>query len=140
LNELKFQILGSVGAHRGEEAVELGPPKQRAFLALLLVHPGRDVSRERLVDELWPEDPPPTAVKALQVFASRLRKALGTESSLLVTRGKGYALQIDPEIVDAARFERLVSEGQAALDAGRARQAQGDPAGSARALARRSAR
>jgi DNA-binding SARP family transcriptional activator len=63
-----FHILGSIEAVR-DVKLGLGPPKQRAFLALLLVRLNRVVSRAQLGDERWPEDPPATAVKALQVFA-----------------------------------------------------------------------
>jgi predicted ATPase/DNA-binding SARP family transcriptional activator len=107
-----------VGAERGGAELRLGPPKQRAFLALLLTHLNQTVSRDQLVDGLWPETPPPTAVKTLQVFASGLRKALAEEAGLLVTRGQGYSFDLDPERLDAARFERLLAEGQAALSAG----------------------
>ncbi|MEN3341670.1 MAG: hypothetical protein V7644_1074 [Actinomycetota bacterium] len=119
MERVTFGILGSLAAERGGLALQLGPPGQRAFLALLLVHLNRVVPRERLVDELWPDEPPATAVKALQVFASRLRKELGDEAGILVTRGQGYVLELEPDRLDAARFGGLLSAGRAALDDGR---------------------
>ena len=91
------------------------------MLAILLLHRGETVSVDRIVDLLWGERPPATAVKTVQVYVSHLRKALGDD--VLVSSRGGYALAVDAERVDAARFERLVEEGRAALaadDAGRA--------------------
>jgi len=88
------------------------------------------VSRARLVEELWGEDPPETAAKMVQIYVSRLRKLLEGErasGTSLVTRPPGYVLRVDPESVDASRFERLVREGREAL-------AAGDPGGASRAL------
>ena len=65
--------------------------RQRAVLAILLLHRGEVVSVDRVVDELWGERPPDTATKTVQVYVSRLRKALG--DGVLVTRGGGYALE-----------------------------------------------
>src|SRR3954454_3456627 len=96
------RILGPVEAEREGSRIQLGPPKQRAFLALLLLNLNQTVSRERLVDQLWPDDPPPTAVKALQVYVSRLRKELASDAGCLVTRGSGYALECDPALLDAS--------------------------------------
>jgi predicted ATPase/DNA-binding SARP family transcriptional activator len=110
-----FRILGSLEAERDGVALQLGPPGQRAFLALLLVNLNRVVPRERLIDELWPDDPPATAVKALQVFASRLRREFGDEAGILVTRGQGYLVELEDDLLDARRFERLVENGREAL-------------------------
>jgi predicted ATPase/DNA-binding SARP family transcriptional activator len=77
-------------------------------LALLLLNANRVVSRERLIDELWGDDPPETARAMVQVYVSRLRKLL--PKGTLVTRPPGYLLEVDPEHVDLTRFERLLGE------------------------------
>ncbi len=99
--------------------------RQRAVLAILLLHRREVVSADRIADELWGERPPDTAIKTVQVYVSRLRKELG--EGVLVTRGGGYALEVDADQVDADRFERLAAEGREALD-------QGDPHGAAEHL------
>ena len=94
----------------------LAGPKQRALLAVLLLPRGEVVSIDRLIDELWGERPPASAAKAMQVYVSNLRKALG--DGLLVTRGRGYMLEAGRGQLDVDRFEALVSEGRDALAAG----------------------
>ena len=109
---LDFRVLGPIEAVDDGRPVALGGSKQRALLALLLIHPNETVSSDRLVDELWGERPPGTPSKTLQVSVSRLRKALGDD--LIVTRDYGYELRVDPDSLDSRRFERLVAEGTAA--------------------------
>jgi DNA-binding SARP family transcriptional activator len=95
----------------GEAEVPVGSPKERALLAVLLLHAGAVVSRERLIDELWGESPPPTAAKALNVHVSQLRKALANDGGdPIATRAHGYMLRIELEQLDATRFERLIAE------------------------------
>ena len=118
---MDFRVLGSLEVVDGGREIPLGGAKQRAVLAILLLHAGEVVSVDRLVDELWGERPPDTATKTVQVYVSRLRKALG--DGVLLTRGGGYLLDLDPKQLDANRFERLVAEGQAALARGDARTA-----------------
>lgn len=124
---LNFRLLGPVEVAANGESLPLGGPKQRAFLALLLLRANEVVSRERLIDELWGEEPPPRARETLKVYASRLRKLLAQNGAggELVFRGNGYALLIDPRDLDLHRFERLAEEGRRALqadEAGRAAQ------------------
>jgi DNA-binding SARP family transcriptional activator len=109
-----MRILGPVQAVRGGRDLPLGGPKPRALLAMLLLEAGRVVLAERLADELWRGSPPPGAAKTLRSYVSRLRASLSPDVALL-TRGGGYGVEIDPEQVDAKRFERLVGAGQAAL-------------------------
>jgi DNA-binding SARP family transcriptional activator len=92
--------------------VELGGPKQRALLALLLLEAGRAVSTDRLIDALWGEHPPRTAPTSLQNLVSQLRKLLGAE--LLVTKPPGYLLRIDPSQLDVNRAQTLLEEAKAA--------------------------
>jgi DNA-binding SARP family transcriptional activator len=108
-------LLGPLEVRAGDGPLPLGGPKQRALLALLVLHANRVVSRERLIDELWGEEPPETAVKAVQVYVSQLRKLLPTAT--LMTQSAGYVLEVAPEAVDLLRFERLVADARSA-DAG----------------------
>jgi YVTN family beta-propeller protein len=113
---MQFRILGSLEVATDGRRVSLGGTRQRAVLAILLLHHGEVVSVDRLVDELWGERPPDTATKTVQVYVSRLRKELG--EGVVLTRGGGYLLDIEPEQVDAARFERFARDGRNALERG----------------------
>jgi DNA-binding SARP family transcriptional activator len=73
---LDLRVLGPLDARIGGASVPLGSPKQRALLVHLVLHANEGVSIERLIDQLWPEDPPATARHAIQVYVSALRKAL----------------------------------------------------------------
>ena len=114
-----FGILGPVRAVRDGREVELGGPRRRALLALLLVAGGRVVPAERLAEELWASCPPPAAAGTLRAHVSRLRTLLSPEA-VLVARGGGYALAVEPGLLDAARFERLAGAGREALETGAA--------------------
>ena len=105
---IEFRVLGSLEVVKDGHPVALGPPKQRELLAALLVFRRQPVSSDRLIDALWGERAPASAAKIVQGYVSNLRKALG--AGLLVTRGHGYLLQVDPDQVDADRFESLASE------------------------------
>jgi len=116
---MDFRVLGPLEIEDGSGLLPLGSAKQRALLAILLLHPNQVVSRDRLVDDLWGEQPPTSAQHSLEVYVSRLRKTLHANGAdgLLVTRPGGYALRFDPDQLDAARFERFVEEGRRALAA-----------------------
>jgi DNA-binding SARP family transcriptional activator len=81
-------------------------------LAVLLVHRGEPVSSDRLIDELWGERSPAVAIKIVQGYVSNLRKVLGV--GFLVSRGRGYSLQLDPAQLDVDRFEALVAKARSA--------------------------
>jgi DNA-binding SARP family transcriptional activator len=117
---MNFRILGPLEALEDGERVALGGSKRRAVLALLLLHAGETLTTDHLVDELWGEQQPTAAAKTAQVHISRLRKVLADAGAgdLLVTRENGYELVVEPERIDAHRFERLVAEGSSALSAG----------------------
>jgi DNA-binding SARP family transcriptional activator len=106
--DLSFRLLGTFEVSRAGEPVELGGQKQRAVLAILAMNAGRVVSTDSLVDLLWGDEPPKTAVTSLQNFISQLRKALGVDA--VVTRFPGYVLDVAPSQVDINQFERLVRE------------------------------
>ena len=114
----EFRVLGPVEAVRAGQPVRLGGRRQRWLLALLLVEPGRALSSDRLIDELWQGKPTPGAEGTLRVYISRLRSAL--DENMLVARPPGYVLDIEAELVDAWRFERLYREGRDALARGAA--------------------
>ncbi len=93
------------------------------MLALLVLHANEVVSTDRLIDDVWGESPPESAVNMLQGYVSHLRKTLEPDSGrgeheLLVSRPPGYILRIGPDQVDAERFEQLASEGRRLLDEG----------------------
>jgi predicted ATPase/class 3 adenylate cyclase len=113
---MEYRVLGPLEALDTGGPLPLGGAKQRALLAVLILNANRVVSRERLIDELWGDEAPDTAVTSVQVYVSRLRKLLPDGS--LVTRAPGYLLKVEPEAVDLIRFERLVGEGRSALAAG----------------------
>jgi YVTN family beta-propeller protein len=117
---MQFFVLGPLEAHGDRGPVAVGGGRQRALLALLLVHAGEVVSRDRLIEELWSGEPPASASQSLDAYLSRLRKAFRAAGAngVLVTRAPGYAVQAAG--TDAARFESLVREGRAALAAGEA--------------------
>jgi predicted ATPase/DNA-binding SARP family transcriptional activator/tetratricopeptide (TPR) repeat protein len=119
-SSLDLCVLGPMRAIRAGRDLPLGGPKQRSVLAVLLLEAGRVVPSERLVDELWRGRPPPGAVKTLRSYVSRLRTLLRPDAAL-IARGGGYVLELEQAQVDAARFELLVGEGQAALARGAAR-------------------
>jgi predicted ATPase/DNA-binding SARP family transcriptional activator len=122
---LEFRILGPLEVLVQGKPLPLGGAKRRALLALLLVRANEVVSTDRLIDELWGEQPPETAANTLQVHISHLRRALHVtledqEPPILVTEPPGYALRVSPESIDASRFERLVRDADAARDRGAA--------------------
>src|ERR1700754_3177169 len=104
-------LLGPIEAVTDDGAVGLGGSKQRAVLAMLALQTGATVSADRLIDGLWGEHPPASALKLVQLYVSHLRKALGED--LIATHGRGYELRLARHDVDAARFERLRARGAA---------------------------
>jgi len=117
---IDFRILGPLEVHVRGRAVDLGGPKPRALLAILLLHAGGVVSADRLLDELWGETPPRTANHLLHVYVSSLRKALALPAldgsrPVLLSRPPGYLLDLEPEELDAHRFEHLLAKGRRLL-------------------------
>ena len=109
---MEFRILGPMEVTEQGQSVPLGGAKQRALLAVLLLHPNEVVSSDRLIDGVWAGEPPATALKTLQVYVSQLRKRLGTD--VIVTRAPGYLLRVDRDDLDLSRFEVLVKEAKGA--------------------------
>ncbi len=115
---MEFGLLGQVEARADGQVIVSGSGKPVALLALLLLHANEVVSSDRLIDELWGERAPRTAVKSLQTYVSQLRRALG--EATIETRAHGYLLSVVPDAIDSARFDALVAEGQTALERGEA--------------------
>lgn len=103
MSDLRFRVLGPVRAWRGEEELDLGSPQARLTLAVLLLAGGRVVGRERLIDAIWGDDPPPTALGALRTYVSRLRSRLG--DGVITSAGDGYA--VPAPRLDLDEFTRL---------------------------------
>ncbi|WP_436531524.1 BTAD domain-containing putative transcriptional regulator [Actinoplanes sp. HUAS TT8] len=125
---LNVRVLGSIEADIDGRPVDLGRPRQRALLGILVVARGEAVSTDRLVEELWRGKPPARAIASLQAYVSNLRRALEPDrasrgpSGVLVRRAAAYALCLPDDAVDAWRFERILAE------------ARGRPADQARPL------
>ena len=123
---MQYRILGSIAVAKDGTEVVLGGGKQRALLALLLLHANEALSTDRLIDQLWGESRSTSATKVLQNYVSKLRRLLG--EGVLITRAYGYELRVAPGELDLDRFNDHVASGRQAL-------AAGDPAHAAAALA-----
>ena len=115
---MDFHILGPLEVRDDRGEISIGGGKQRALLALLLIHPNESLATDRLIDELWAEEPPATAAKIIQNHVSQLRRTLGDDR--LQTQARGYALRVGPGELDVDRFRQRFGEGRTA-------QAAGDP-------------
>lgn len=120
---MDIRLLGRFDVVVDGAALSLGGPRQRAVLAVLAVQANEIVSTDRLVEEVWGGEPPATAVVTLQRYLSHLRRALDGLPLTIETRRPGYVLVVDPELVDAHRFERMVDEGRSHLSSGAVEQA-----------------
>jgi YVTN family beta-propeller protein len=124
---IDYRLLGPFEVALDGHVLDVGGLKQRALLAILLLHPNQAVHRDVLIDQLWAERPPAGADHAVGVYIWRLRKTLDpvAGSPCVLTRAGGYLLQVGQEQVDIARFERLADDGQRCLAAGQASRAAG---------------
>jgi DNA-binding SARP family transcriptional activator len=113
---LEFRLLGPLEVLVDGRAAGLGAPRHRGVLVLLLTQANAVVPAQRLIDELWGDDPPASAPNLIQGAVSHLRKALGKDA--IATQGAGYALRVEPQTLDLHRFERLAEEGSLALEDG----------------------
>jgi DNA-binding SARP family transcriptional activator len=116
---LEFRVLGPLEVLDDGRPVPLGGRNQRALLTLLLLRANEAVSTERLVDQLWGENPPRTATTSLQNTVVQLRKLLGP--NVLHTRPTGYVLELDGSQLDLTRFEQLVQAARSSEPIERAR-------------------
>ena len=113
---VEYRVLGPLEALVDGQPVHLGPPRHRALLVLLLAQANYVVPSTRLIDELWGDDPAPSAANILQGAVSQLRKVLGKDA--IDTRGAGYAVIVESNRLDVHVFERLADRGGSALDRG----------------------
>ncbi len=118
-DDLQLKVLGEFEARMDDAPLPLGGRQQRALLLTLALEPGRSVPVPRLVDRLWGEQPPASAVGTLHAYLSRLRAVLPDPGRTLVTTASGYVLDVDPQQVDCVVFENLAGRGRASLAAGR---------------------
>jgi eukaryotic-like serine/threonine-protein kinase len=107
---MEFRILGPLEVLENGRRVEVGGAKHRTLLAILLLHANEVVSTDGLIDGLWDEEAPESGRKALQVYVSQLRKAVGKER--LQTRAPGYLLRIEDGELDLERFRSLAAAGR----------------------------
>ena len=117
---MEYRILGGLEVEDRGRPVPMRGPRQRALLAYLLVNANEVVPDERLLEDLWADEPPKSGLAALRVRVSQLRKALEDGEPLILTRPPGYVLHAPADAVDARRFEQLLADGRKALAAGRA--------------------
>jgi DNA-binding SARP family transcriptional activator/ABC-type branched-subunit amino acid transport system substrate-binding protein/DNA-binding beta-propeller fold protein YncE len=118
---VRFRVLGALEVEVDGVAAELGGARQRAVLAVLLMHANEPVGTDRLVSESWGETAPPSATKTAQVYVSRLRRALGNDT--LTTTPGGYLLHVPHGALDTDELDEL-----------RARAREADPPAAARLL------
>ena len=117
---MEYRILGGLEVEDRGRPVPVRGPRQRALLAYLLVNANEVVPDERLLEDLWADEPPKSGLAALRVRVSQLRKGLEEGDTLILTRPPGYVLHVPADAVDARRFEQLLADGRKALAAGRA--------------------
>ena len=132
---LQFQVLGPLEVFDGDRECTPTPPKVSRVLALLLLRANQVVSMDSLIEELWGEEPPLSAIGTAQTYIYQLRKFLdprGEHSSRgewLVTKAPGYLMRVSPNQLDASTFEALAWQGRAMLE-------RGDPAQATQLLRR----
>ncbi|MCU0478699.1 MAG: winged helix-turn-helix domain-containing protein, partial [Chloroflexi bacterium] len=118
---MEFRVLGSVEVIEDGRRLTVASGRQLALLAFLLVHANHTVSVERIIEELWGDEPPGSGAKTVAFHMSRLRDALepgrqrGSLNGVVATETGGYVLRVDPDRIDAVRFEHLASQGRAIL-------------------------
>ena len=114
---IDYRILGPLEVSADGRAIEIGGPKLRALLVILLLRANEAVPRDVLAHELWGEQPPDGAQHTLDVYISRLRKALDAAANgpVVMTRAGAYSLQLADGRLDVNLFERLIEEGKGAL-------------------------
>jgi YVTN family beta-propeller protein len=119
---MDFLLLGPLEVRDRSRVIALGGRQQRAVLAMLLLRANEAVSRDLLVEGIWAERPPKSAGHIIESYVSRLRRTLAANgrTAEILTQPHGYALRVDAARLDLRRFEHLVSEGRARLEAGEA--------------------
>ena len=116
--QLEFRLLGEFSVLADGRRLDLGGPRQRSVLALLLLQRDRAISTTSLADKLWPDDQPLSAIKTVQIYVSRLRDVLGPAAERLSSTASGYRLTVADDEFDVARFERGLREAREASASG----------------------
>lgn len=123
-HEYCFQLLGPVRVWRHGRQVELGPLKQRALMALFMLNLGHTVRVTKVVETLWGDQQPVDAVNTVQVYVSRLRRAIRSRSTETLAKvASGYRLTADPTCVDLHQFRSLLELARTARQRGDLRDA-----------------
>ncbi|MCX4554452.1 AfsR/SARP family transcriptional regulator (plasmid) [Streptomyces sp. NBC_01387] len=124
---MRIQVLGPLSAEVNGESIVPTAGKPRQILSLLALYPGRVMPVATLMEEIWGSEPPQSALTTLQTYILQLRRRLGTAmgpdapggaKEILATRHGGYLMQISPESVDVHEYDRMVTEGRGAFEAG----------------------
>src|ERR1700752_5372430 len=114
---MEVRLLGAVEVWHDGRQLEPGSRRQRALLATLALNAGRVVSSDRLIELLWGDEPPRTAAKSLQNAISQLRRMLvPVGADILEPLPPGYRLRLEPDAVDAERFQRVAREARERLE------------------------
>jgi predicted ATPase/DNA-binding SARP family transcriptional activator len=108
-HEVEFGVLGPLEVRMAGQPVQVPGARQRALLAALLLRRGTVVPFDRLIDDVFGEQPPGEARNALQTYVARLRHALGPAAGVVVTRAPGYSLEAPGDAVDVERFTALLA-------------------------------
>ncbi|MEV7770266.1 BTAD domain-containing putative transcriptional regulator [Kitasatospora sp. NPDC086791] len=128
MGDFRFSVLGLMRAQRGTTVLKVGSPQQQAMLAVLLLRPGHGASATDLIDALWGEEPPGTAMTTVRTYAWRWRKILHGEEpdapTVLTSVGDGYRLVLPKHAVDAAQAEELAAQAERTAAAGQPQQAR----------------
>ncbi|MGY1985070.1 BTAD domain-containing putative transcriptional regulator [Blastococcus sp. SYSU DS0669] len=120
--QLRIHLLGSCAASAGGAPLDLGGPRQRAVLVLLVLARGEVVPVERLTESVWGDRAPADPAGALQAYVSHLRRRLQPgsaarhRSTVIVSEGRGYAVRLPPDAVDVWQFEQLLDRSGAVGD------------------------
>lgn len=120
---MRYRLLGALEVVDQESVITPTAPKQRTVLAMLLINHDRDVSRTTLIDEIWPVNPPTTAMMTLNTYVYQLRKVLAQgpsgDADLVRTKPGGYQVSLDAQCLDLSLFESMVAAGRRDFAAGR---------------------
>jgi DNA-binding SARP family transcriptional activator len=118
---MRFHVLGPLEAHGKTGPMPVKGHRRRALLAMLLLHPGRVVTLPALVDGIWADRPPDSAIANLRTYVHDLRRLLqrvGDSAARLASHPAGYHLRVGPDELDLTRFQALASDGRRALRRG----------------------
>src|SRR5262245_17949818 len=116
---VEVRVLGPLEVAGADPPMRVLPAKQRRLFAALVVHAGRRLSVDSLLEAVWDGSAPASARKVLQIYISQLRRRLPPELAIRTDDG-GYTLEFDPQLLDSTRFERLLADGRSALADGNA--------------------